>query len=72
MSLIESVLSYFIGDNCLLISVWPSTALVHSSDIYGVLYCTMVLMCSLPNSYPATVVLFCLVADGTAVEVFTF
>ena len=72
MSLISVILPYYIGDSLLLIVVCPSLALVHSLSIGGVVYCSMLLICSLPALTPVKVVLFWLVTDGIAIEIYYF
>ena len=72
MSFIVSVLSYYIGESCILIVVWPSLDFVHSLAIVGVLYCTMVLMCALPDKSPVKVVLFGSGTNVPAVDIYNF
>ena len=72
MSSISSVLTYFIGDSWLSISVWPSLHSVHLPDIVGVMYCTMVLICVISDLFPVKAVLLLLGADSDAVEIWEF
>ena len=72
MLFIGIVLSYSLGDKWLLIAVCTSLDNIHSSSIDGVVYCTMPLMCALPDSSPVTVVLLWLVTDGNYVALCYF
>ena len=67
--LIGSVLSHSIWDIWILIMVWPSLNYIHSLAFDGVMYFTMVFMCTLPDLFPVKVVLFWLGTNGAAVSI---
>ena len=56
----------------LLIAAWNSIHHVHSLAIVGVVYYSMLFICSLPDLSPAKVVLSWLVTDGVAVKICHF
>ena len=66
------IFSYPIGYNWLLITVWPSLNRVNSLAIAGVMYCTMVFICDLPDLSPVKVLLFWLGSNSTDVAIFNF